>query len=139
MPADVPISVEGFTDHGADKVWIAIQNDISARCVECHGESTWCSGVKIDRLGPHRITVRVTRWADAVELQVGCLWIRRSRILIYEVVVLYIDIVIEIYLNVYVWIHGDPRRVARDVACDMDRHVSVCPRSCRINVQRTIK
>src|SRR5437764_7093627 len=109
MPADVPISVEGLTDHRADEVWIAIQNDISARSVECHGKSTWRSGVKIDRLAPHRITARVTRWADAVKLQVGCSWVRPGRILIYEVVVLYSDIAIEIYLNVYIWIHIDPR------------------------------
>ena len=139
MPADVPISVEGLTDHRADEVWIAIQNDISARSVECHGKSTWRSGVKIDRLGPHRITVCVTGWADAVELQIGCLWVRPSRTLIYEVIVLYIDVALEIYLNVYGWIHSDPGRATRDVACDMNRHVSVCPSGCGINGQRTIK
>src|SRR4029453_16830344 len=99
MPADVPISVEAFTDHGADKVWIAIQNDISARSVECHGESSWRTGVKIDRLGPQRITVRVTGRADAVELQVGCHWVRPGRILIYKVIFLYIGVALQIYFR----------------------------------------
>ncbi len=139
MPADVPISVEAFTDHGADKVRIAIQTNISARCVECHGKSTWRSRVKIDRLGPRQITVRVTGWAYAIELQVCCHGVGDSRILIYKVIALYIDIAIEIYLDVYVWIDSDPCRVTRDIAGDVNRHVGICCSSCGMNVQGTTK
>src|SRR5437773_9508696 len=43
MPAYVSVPIKSVADHGADKIRIAIQNNISAWRVECHCKSTWSS------------------------------------------------------------------------------------------------
>ncbi len=99
MPAYVSVPVKSLADHGPNKIRVPIQGDIRARRVECHGKSTRRGGIKLDSLCPLRNAVRVTRWTNTVELEVAGDWVRETRILVYKVIVLNVNIVVEINLN----------------------------------------
>src|SRR5438046_8794446 len=116
MPAYVSIPVKGLADHGPNKIRIPIQGDIRARRVECHGKSTRRGGIKLDSLCPLRNAVRVTRWTNTVELEVAGDWVREPRILVYKVIVLNVNIVVEINLKLDARIHRNPGRVAINFA-----------------------
>jgi len=137
MPAYVSIPVKGLADHGPNKIRVPIQGDIRARRVECHGKSTRRGGIKLDSLCPLRNAVRVTRWTNTVELEVAGDWVRETRILVYKVIVLNVNIVVEINLKVDIRIYRDASGVARNIACDVDSDVGVRSGCCGIHCQRT--
>src|SRR5439155_24327037 len=137
MPAYVSVPVKSLADHDPNKIRVPIQGDLRARRIECLGKSTRRGGVKIDSLCALWNSVRVTRWTNTVELEVAGDWVRETRILVYKVIVLNVNIVVEINLKVDIRIYRNASGVARNIACDVDSDVGVRSGCCGIHCQRT--